>query len=190
MNKLLCKKIREQFGGQLHLLILGGAPLSASLQALIKAALDVKLVQGYGMTETLGACICMDEDDLSYGRCGRPLHGVHAKLDDWVEGDYRVTDKPYPRGELMIGSKANSLGYLKKPEMTAELYEKDDRLGITWFRTGDIAELHPDGTFKIIDRKKDLVKLANGEYFSLGKVCFVFVDFYSRFNHHFFTLLD
>nr|XP_027203699.1 long-chain-fatty-acid--CoA ligase 4-like [Dermatophagoides pteronyssinus] len=170
VNKLLCKKIREQFGGQLHLLILGGAPLSASLQALIKAALNVTLVQGYGMTETLGACICMDEDDLSYGRCGRPLYGVHAKLDDWTEGDYRVTDKPYPRGELVIGSKANSLGYLMKPEMTAELYEKDDQLDITWFRTGDIAEIHPDGTFKIIDRKKDLVKLANGEYFSLGKI--------------------
>lgn len=170
VNKLLCKKIREQFGGKLYKLILGGAPLSSNLQALIKAALDVKLVQGYGMTETLGACFCMDEDDLSYGRCGRPLFGVYAKLEDWAEGDYRITDKPNPRGELVVGSKANSVGYLKKPEMNSELYSIDDKLGITWFKTGDIAEAYPDGTFKIVDRKKDLIKLANGEYFSLGKI--------------------
>lgn len=170
VNYLLCRKIREQFGGRLEKLILGGAPLSASLQALIKSALDTTLVQGYGMTETLGACLCMDDSDLSYGRCGRPLRGVYAKLDDWPEGGYRVTDKPRPRGELIIGSKGNSLNYLDKPEMNAELYEYDADLDIRWFRTGDIAEAYEDGTFAIIDRKKDLVKLANGEYFSLGKV--------------------
>jgi long-chain acyl-CoA synthetase len=43
---------------------------------------------------------------------------------------------------------------------------------MNWFFTGDIAEIFPDGTFKIIDRKKDLIKLANGEFFSLGKVSF------------------
>lgn len=170
VNKLLCTKIREQFGGRMEKLILGGAPLSASLQALIKAALNTTLVQGYGMTETLGACLCMDDYDLSYGRCGRPLRGIYARLDDWAEGGYKITDKPRPRGELVIGSKANSMSYLDKPEMNAELYEHDKDLDIRWFRTGDIAEAYEDGTFKIIDRKKDLVKLANGEYFSLGKV--------------------
>ena len=170
VNKLLCKKIREQFGGKMEKMILGGAPLSASLQALIKAAVDVTLVQGYGATETLGACLCMDDFDLSYGRCGRPLRGIFARLDDWEEGGYRVTDKPRGRGELVIGSKANSLNYLDKPEMNAELYEYDSKLDVTWFKTGDIAEVYEDGTFKIVDRKKDLVKLANGEYFSLGKV--------------------
>lgn len=150
VNKILCTKIREQFGGRLEKVILGGAPLSASLQALIKAALDTTLVQGYGMTETLGACLCMDDYDLSYGRCGRPLRGVYAKLDDWEEGGYRVNDQPRPRGELIIGSKANSLNYLDKPEMNAELYEYDKDLDIRWFRTGDIAEVYEDGTFKII----------------------------------------
>lgn len=167
---MLCKKIREQFGGKLEKMILGGAPLSASLQSLIQAALDINLVQGYGMTETLGACLCMDDLDLSYGRCGRPLRGVYARLDDWEEGGYRVSDRPRPRGELVIGSKANSTGYLDKPEMNAELYEHDSKLDVIWFKTGDIAEVYEDGTLKIIDRKKDLVKLANGEYFSLGKV--------------------
>lgn len=170
MNALLCRKISEQFGGRLEKMIIGGAPLSASLQALIRAALNTTLVQGYGMTETLGACLCMDDVDLSYGRCGRPLRGVYARLDDWIEGGYRITDKPHPRGELVIGSQANSLSYLDKPEMNAELYEFDHQRGVQWFKTGDVAEVFPDGTFKIIDRKKDLVKLANGEYFSLGKV--------------------
>lgn len=168
MNKLLCAKVREQFGGRLEKLILGGAPLSATLQSLIKAALEVTLVQGYGMTETVGAALCMDDDDLTYGRCGRPLRGILARLDDWAEGGYQVTDKPRPRGELIIGSRCNSHSYLNLPEMNADHYQSES--DITWFKTGDIAEVYEDGTFAIIDRKKDLVKLANGEYFSLGKV--------------------
>lgn len=174
MNRLLCSKISEPFGGRLHKLVLGGAQLSPSLQALIKAAVNTKVLQGYGMTETLGACLCMDDEDLSYGRVGRPLRGVYAKLDDWSEGGYRVTDQPRPRGELIIGSRGITLGYFNKPEMNAEQYEDDRQLGVRWVKTGDIAEAYEDGTFAIIDRKKDLIKLANGEYFSLGKVILSF----------------
>ncbi|OTF80500.1 long chain fatty acid CoA ligase-like protein [Euroglyphus maynei] len=170
INKVFCKKIREQFGGRLNKIIVGGAPLSSNLQALVKAALDTTLVQGYGMTETCGACFCMDNDDFSYGRSGPPMLGVYAKLDDWNEGGYRTSDLPHPRGELLVGSKANCVGYLNKPEATNDLIVKDEKLGINWIRSGDIAEVYSDGTFKIIDRKKDLVKMANGEYVSLGKI--------------------
>ncbi|XP_027201964.2 long-chain-fatty-acid--CoA ligase 4-like [Dermatophagoides pteronyssinus] len=170
INKIFCKKIREQFGGRLDKIIVGGAPLSTNLQSLIKAALDTKLVQGYGMTETCGACFAMDNDDLSYGRSGPPMLNVYAKLDDWNDGGYRTSDLPHPRGELLVGSKANCLGYLNNPEATNELIVKDKKLGINWIRSGDIAEVFPDGTFKIVDRKKDLVKMANGEYVSLGKI--------------------
>ena len=137
---------------------------------MIKAALDITLVQGYGMTETCGACFCMDNDDLTYGCFGAPMLNVYAKLDDWNEGGYRTSDLPNPRGELLVGSKANCLGYLNKPDATDELLVKDEKLNINWVRSGDIAEVYPDGTFKIVDRKKDLVKMANGEYVSLGKI--------------------
>lgn len=83
-------------------------------------------------------------------------------------GGYRVTDKPYPRGEIVVGGENITAGYYKNDTLTKESYKEED--GIRWFYTGDIGEAHPDGSFKIIDRKKDLVKLQFGEYISLGKV--------------------
>ena len=111
----------------------------------------------------------MHLDDLSYGRIGIPLEGVNVKLIDWKEGGYLTSDKPNPRGELVIGSDIVALGYYKLPDMTDEAFYSDKE-GIRWFHTGDIGEVYPDGSFKIIDRKKDLIKLSNGEYISLGKV--------------------
>lgn len=111
----------------------------------------------------------MDDDDLSYGRCGAPLANIQVRLEDWPEGGYTPLDQPNPRGELIVGGYGISSGYLNNDELTAQSYI-DGQNGLRWFRTGDIAEVFPDGTFGIIDRKKDLVKLSNGEYFSLGKV--------------------
>ncbi|OTF78687.1 hypothetical protein BLA29_010238, partial [Euroglyphus maynei] len=88
---------------------------------------------------------------------------------DWPEGGYSANDKPNPRGEIVVGSRQVALGYYKKPEETAKDFFVDDE-GCRWFRSGDIGEMFPDGTLKIIDRKKDLVKLSNGEFISLGKI--------------------
>ena len=170
MNFLLCSKVKVQFGGRLEQMIVGGAPLSPKLQALIKAALNVRLIQGYGATELSGAVLAMDDNDMAYGRCGAPLNNIQIRLENWEEGGYTVRDEPNPRGELIVGGPGVSSGYYNNPELTEQSYIFDDN--IRWFKTGDIAEVFSDGTFKIIDRKKDLVKLANGEYFSLGKVCF------------------
>ncbi len=171
VNSLVCPKVRAQFGGKLEHMVVGGAPLSPQLQALIKASLNVTLVNGYGTTETFGAVICMDDDDLSLGRCGAPLKDIQIKLIDWTEGGYNVLDKPNPRGEIVVGGYGVASGYYNKPQLTKESFYLDSN-GMNWFFTGDIAEIFPDGTFKIIDRKKDLIKLANGEFFSLGKVSF------------------
>lgn len=168
MNFLLCGKVKQQFGGSLKYLILGGAPLAPKLQMLIKSSTDTILVQGYGCTETSGAVMCMDLKDLSIGRVGSPVNGCRVRLIDWLEGGYSTKDKPHPRGELVIGGKMLSTGYFQLEQTTNEAYFSDN--GLRWFVTGDIAEFYPDGTFKIIDRKKDIVKLANGEFISLGKV--------------------
>ena len=68
----------------------------------------------------------------------------------------------------MIGGGCVAAGYYKNEALTCESFREED--GVRWFYTGDIGEVHPDGSFKIIDRKKDLVKLQFGEYISLGKV--------------------
>ena len=64
-------------------------------------------------------------------------------------GNYTVRDKPYPRGEVVIGGPNVTKGYFKNPTKTAEDFEVD-RNGQRWFHTGDIGEIHPDGCLKII----------------------------------------
>lgn len=105
---------------------------------------------------------------MSFGRAGHPTTTCDIRLIDWDEGNYRITDKPYPRGEIIIGGANISEGYYKLPEKSREDFFDED--GRRWFRTGDVGEIHEDGVLKIIDRKKDLVKLQAGEYVSLGKV--------------------
>ena len=68
-----------------------------------------------------------------------------------------------------MGGNNISAGYYKLPGKTEEEYFEDEA-GTRWFRTGDIGTVEADGTLRIIDRKKDLVKLQFGEYVSLGKV--------------------
>lgn len=105
---------------------------------------------------------------MTYGRVGSPFSMNDMRLINWDEGNYRVTNKPYPQGEIVLGGENVSMGYYKLPGKSAEEFFEED--GKRWFRTGDIGEIWPDGVLKIIDRKKDLVKLQFGEYVSLGKV--------------------
>lgn len=104
------------------------------------------------------------------------------KLADWKEGGYKYSDVENPdigtpRGEILLGGPGITNGYLIDPDHPDEdLAKKNkeefttDENGIRWFHTGDIGAVHPDGTLSIIDRKKDLVKLQNGEYVALSKV--------------------
>ncbi|KAH7638395.1 long chain fatty acid coa ligase-like protein [Dermatophagoides farinae] len=169
VTKLICPKVREQFGNKLMFMICGGAPLNTRTQATIKSALDVIFIQGYGCTETTSSPICMDFETLDYGNCGSILANAYFRLQDWDEGGYSVRDRPNPRGELLIGGEIVTMGYFKNPHLTKEVYYTDENR-IRWYRTGDIAEMFPNGFVKIIDRRKDLIKLQNGEYISLGKV--------------------
>ena len=96
------------------------------------------------------------------------MQGVDLRLVNWEEGGYTVTDECGPRGEIMVGGGHVAVGYYEMPDKTAEEFFNEN--GKRWFKTGDIGQLHEDGTIQIIDRKKDLVKLQGGEYVSLGKV--------------------
>ncbi|RWS01830.1 long chain fatty acid CoA ligase-like protein, partial [Dinothrombium tinctorium] len=168
LDFLLFRKIKAGFGGNLEVWLSGGAPLSPESQAFLRACLGVKMLLGYGATETCGGACISNLYDRSTGRVGAPLLGVYLKLIPWEEGNYNPTDKPNPRGEIIIGGDCVSLGYYKNDEQTKEDFWQDEH-GIRWFKTGDIGELFPDGTLKIIDRRKDLIKLQQGEYVSLGK---------------------
>lgn len=86
--------------------------------------------------------------DRKFGRVGATASVCDIKLVNWDEGHYRITDKPYPRGEIFIGGDNISEGYYKLPDKTNEDFIEAD--GKRWFRTGDIGEIHTDGVVKII----------------------------------------
>ncbi|XP_006033624.1 long-chain-fatty-acid--CoA ligase 4 isoform X3 [Alligator sinensis] len=168
-NLLLFKKVKALLGGNVRMMLSGGAPLSPQTQRFMNICFCCPVGQGYGLTETCGAGTITEVADYSTGRVGAPLICCEIKLRDWQEGGYTCRDQPNPRGEIIIGGPNVSLGYFKNDEKTTEDFSVDEN-GQRWFCTGDIGEFHSDGCLQIIDRKKDLVKLQAGEYVSLAKV--------------------
>lgn len=168
LNHLVFNKLRALVGGRVAFLATGAAPLSVDTDAFIRACFDCCPIQGYGLTETAGSAALKDLDDRNFKSIGSPILGSYVKLVDWDEGNYCITDEPNPRGEIVVGGDCVTPGYFKNEALTRECYREEG--GIRWFYTGDIGEVYPDGTVSVIDRKKNLVKLAHGEYVSLGKV--------------------
>ena len=168
LNKLIFSKVTGIVGGQLKFLLTGGAPLASKSHEFVRTILGIKLVQGYGLTETVAVATIGDPNDMRTCQVGPPLVGVDLKLVSWPEGDYTVHDNCGPRGEVVIGGNHVARGYYNMPDKTAEDFF-DGPEGYRWFKTGDIGHVTKDGVLRIIDRKKDLVKLQQGEYVSLGK---------------------
>ncbi|CAG06396.1 unnamed protein product, partial [Tetraodon nigroviridis] len=195
-DRLVFGKIRSLLGGRTRILLSGGAPLSAATQRFMNVCFCCPVGQGYGLTETCGGGTISEYWDYSTGRVGGPLVCCEIQLKDWVEGEgetlfpdqlltlfremslpiqillsggYRTTDKPHPRGEILVGGPNVTMGYYRSEATRQDDFFEDEN-GQRWFCTGDIGEIHQDGCLKIIDRKKDLVKLQAGEYVSLGKV--------------------
>ncbi|KAH7352445.1 hypothetical protein KP509_19G045500 [Ceratopteris richardii] len=168
-SNVIFRKIRGILGGSVRGMLSGGAPLSGDTQRFINICFGAPIGQGYGLTETCAGATFSEWDDMSVGRVGPPAPQCYVKLINWEEGGYRVTDQPFPRGEIVIGGPSVTLGYFKNQAKTDEVYKTDER-GMRWFYTGDIGQFHKDGCLEIIDRKKDIVKLQHGEYLSLGKV--------------------
>ncbi|KAK2986447.1 hypothetical protein RJ640_011885 [Escallonia rubra] len=168
-DAIIFKTIRSILGGEIRLMLCGGAPLSGDTQRFINICMGVPIGQGYGLTETCAGGAFSEFDDTSVGRVGPPIPCCFIKLVSWEEGGYTTSDKPLPRGEVVIGGASVTAGYFNNDAKTNEVYKVDER-GMRWFYAGDIGMFHPDGCLEIIDRKKDIVKLQHGEYISLGKV--------------------
>ncbi|KAE9551923.1 hypothetical protein FO519_004852 [Halicephalobus sp. NKZ332] len=167
MNRLVFNKIRRLLGGELRAVLSGGAPLNPETQRFMNICFCCPVVQGYGLTETCGGGTLADQYDLSTGSVGPPLTSCEIMLREWSDGGYSPRNKR-PQGEILIHGDHVAVGYYKNDEKTKEDFVEID--GKRWFATGDIGEFREDGALRIIDRKKDLIKLAHGEYISLGKV--------------------
>jgi len=170
LNALFFKKLQGALGGRVKVILSGGAPLANDVNEFIKICICPDIAIGYGMTECTGGATCSDRFN-ELGECGRPLFGTTLKLESWEEGGYLVSDENGPRGEIIINSKSVAKGYYKLQDVSANAAFVIDSKGKRWIRTGDIGQFNPvTGSLRVIDRRKDLVKLQMGEYVSLSKV--------------------
>ncbi|KAJ3498662.1 hypothetical protein NLG97_g948 [Lecanicillium saksenae] len=159
-DRIWTSKVKSALGfDRLRAMAGGSAPIDPQVQRFLGAALAVPFGQGYGMTESSGVATCQLQGDFDTGHVGPPMPCVELCLESVPELDYRVTDTPAPRGEILMRGPSIFAGYFKNDEENAKTLEPDG-----WFHTGDIAEIDKLGRFKIIDRKKNILKMSQGEY--------------------------
>lgn len=149
-------------GGRYVSAMTGSAPLSSEMRTFVEALLDIHLIDGYGSTEA--GAVFVD------GQIQRPPV-VDYKLVDVPDLGYFRTDRPHPRGELLVKSDSLFPGYYKRPQVTAEMFDADG-----YYRTGDVvAETAPDHLV-YVDRRNNVLKLSQGEFVTVSALEAVFGD--------------
>eukprot|EP01055_Gregarina_sp_Pseudo9_P005227 Gregarina_sp_Pseudo_9__5226@NODE_583_length_2551_cov_101_484873_g550_i0_p1_GENE_NODE_583_length_2551_cov_101_484873_g550_i0NODE_583_length_2551_cov_101_484873_g550_i0_p1_ORF_typecomplete_len703_score190_93AMPbinding/PF00501_28/9_5e84AMPbinding_C/PF13193_6/0_011Cas9_C/PF18525_1/0_29_NODE_583_length_2551_cov_101_484873_g550_i03082416 len=164
-DNVVFPKIRAMMGGQLRGMICGGAPLDPIILERMEAFFAVPLMQGYGLSESFGPCFLMHPYDAMAGPIGGVWPDIEFKLVSVPELNYFVSDKP-ARGELCLRGPGIAVGYFKNPTETTAAWDDQG-----WFHTGDIAQmLDQHRSVQIIDRKKNIFKLSQGEYVAPEKI--------------------
>lgn len=161
-NAMIFNKLAGFMGGNVKAILSGGAPLSSETQEFVRICFGVPTLQGYGLTETTAALTANSIlSKMATGCIGPPVPSCELKLVSIPEMNYKASD-PRPRGEICTRGPCVTDGYFNKQ---SEDYDKDG-----WFHTGDIGTIEENGQLKIIDRKKNLVKLDHGEYVAIEKI--------------------
>uniref|UniRef100_A0A8C0YE28 long-chain-fatty-acid--CoA ligase n=1 Tax=Cyprinus carpio carpio TaxID=630221 RepID=A0A8C0YE28_CYPCA len=167
-DKLIFHKVQESLGGRVRVMVTGAAPISPTVLTFLRASLGCQIFEGYGQTECTAACSFTLSGDWHTGHVGVPIPCNIVKLVDVEEMNYFASDG---EGEVCVKGKNVFRGYLNDPEKTAEALDKDG-----WLHTGDIGKWLPSGVLKIIDRKKNIFKLAQGEYIAPEKIENVYIQ--------------
>ncbi|KDO34848.1 hypothetical protein SPRG_00909 [Saprolegnia parasitica CBS 223.65] len=173
-DKLVFSKIQAKLGlDRCCAVITGSAPLADDVMAFFRIVLDCPVVEGYGQSECCGAVNITDVFDLSTGTVGPPLPSCEMKLVSVPDMGYEVTDTVHGdeqmpvngRGEICYRGPTIFTGYFNDPEKTKEAIDEEG-----WLHSGDIGVWTLDGRLKIVDRKKNIFKLSQGEYVAPEKI--------------------
>ena len=149
LEKLVRAKVAERFGGRLKAFVSGGAPLNYDVGVFF-LALGVRLLQGYGQTETAPVVSANPPRKIKIDTVGPAFPDVEVKIAE--------------DGEILVHGELNMQGYWNAPELTAETLRDG------WVHTGDIGVLDEDGYIKITDRKKDIIVNSGGDNVSPQRV--------------------
>ncbi len=142
-DTLIYKKFRAALGGNIRMIICGGAALSEDIERFYQNV-GIKIYCGYGMTESSPVLTANCQRNHKFGTVGKAFPSVELKI---------ARD-----GELLARGSNIMRGYHGKPDKTAEVIVKG------WLHTGDLAKIDAAGYIKIIGRKKEIFKTANGKY--------------------------
>jgi long-chain acyl-CoA synthetase len=190
-DRLIFNKIKKGLGlDQVRLMVSGSAPLSDTVMTFYRCMLGVFVVEGYGQTEGAGCTTVGTPDDMiTVGHVGGPAGACEVVLFDVPEMGYLHTDTNnrgqacVGRGEICFRGPNVFKGYYKDEEKTRETIDDEG-----WLHSGDIGLWRLDGSLQIIDRKKNIFKLSQGEYVAPEKIenivspspliaqCFVYGD--------------
>ena len=151
-NKLIFSKWREALGGNIKVIVSGGAALQPRLAKIFSAA-QIIVMEGYGLTETspVIAVNHFEEENRRIGTVGPIFPGVEVKIAE--------------DGEILSRGPHIMKGYFKRPDLTAEAIDAEG-----WFHTGDIGEIVEGKFLKITDRKKEIFKTSGGKYIAPGNM--------------------
>ena len=149
LDKLVRKKVKNNFGGRLEAFISGGGPLDRQVGEALNA-LGLKTLQGYGLTETSPVVSCNLLNKVKVDTVGPIFPGVEVKLAE--------------DGEILVKGENLMLGYWNNKEATEQTI-KDG-----WLHTGDIGEFDEDNYLKITDRKKDIIVSLGGDNIAPSKI--------------------
>ncbi|XP_040200585.1 long-chain-fatty-acid--CoA ligase 6 isoform X2 [Rana temporaria] len=161
-DRLLFNKVQASLGGRVRMIVTGAAPASPTVLGFLRAALGCQVYEGYGQTECTAGCTFTTPGDWTSGHVGAPLPCNFIRLVDVKDMNYFASKG---EGEICVKGPNVFKGYLKDKEKTAEALDDSG-----WLYTGDIGKWLPNGTLKIIDRKKHIFKLAQGEYIAPEKI--------------------
>jgi len=162
-DKLVFNKVHGNLGGRVKAVFSGSAPLDPKVMQFARNAFGGAFVmEGYGQTECAAVACLQLPMDTAVGQVGGPLPCTKVKLVDVPDMNYFASQG---RGEIVLKGRNVGIGYLGDPEKTKETWDEEG-----WLHTGDIGTFDSTGALQIIDRKKNIFKLSQGEYIAPEKI--------------------